>query len=158
MSLKLNFSKVQLLSFSRKPSEGTIKVSCAPTKTVSKALGWDEVPEWQKSACPVGGLAASIVEFTPANSDQAKHAIEITASSVRDFEFVRVQVKKGKTANKAPTYKLELHCAIDFSDPAGAKKLEAYMQTIGESTMRVTYERAAEQTEIPMDDEQESIQ
>lgn len=156
MPQKLTFSKVSVLSFSRKPDSGTARLSCAPTKTVLKAMGWEELPEWQKAGTPMGELNSSIVEITPSASDLAKHAIELNpAVSVGNFEFVRVKVTKGKKANKAPSYRLELHCEVNFADANGARKLEAFMQSVnnGDCSMRVTYEPPAEQTEIPLQDE-----
>jgi hypothetical protein len=156
MSLKLTFSKVAILSVYRTPGAGTVKVSCAPTKTVAKAMGWDDFPEWQKKGSPAGKLDASLVEFTPANADQGKFAFDLATTLVNGFEFVRKQVKKGQAAKKAPTFKTELHCSIDFSDATGAKKLEAYMSTVLESSMRVTYEPEPEQSELPLSDDSQT--
>lgn len=144
MPQKLSFSKVTLLSFNRKVEHGTARFSAAPTKAVSKAMDWSDLPDSYKSAQPTGMLAASLAELTPSDSALAKHALELSVSTVRDFEFVKIQVKKGKTATKAPTFRTELHFAVDFIDPNGARKLEAYMQVAGESTLRVTYEKQAE--------------
>jgi hypothetical protein len=150
MPLKLTFSKVVVQSFTRKPASGTVKISCAPSKAVAKAMGWGEVPDWQKSSAPAGKLDASIVEFVPSKSEVGKFAFEFKGSAtVRDFQFIRVQVKKGKTAAKAPTFRTELHCAIDFTDANGGKHLEAYMQSVDESSIRVTYEKEPEQDELP---------
>lgn len=159
MSLKLTFTKVSILSFSRKPESGCIKLSCAPSVAIAKALSWGETdakgnftpadfPQWQKSATPTGQLAASICEFTPKHADQAKHAIELKTSSVRGFELIRTQIKNGKTAKKSPAFKTELHFAIDFTDESGARMLEAYIQIVPESTLKVSYERQAEQQEL----------
>jgi len=154
VSQKLTFTKVVLLNVSRKPEGGTIKVSCAPSKTVAKAMEWGEVPEWQTSSTPEGELAASIVEFTPSNSDQAKHAFEIRpAGKVASFEFVRVQEKKGKGANKSPKFRLELHFSIEYADPEGAGKVEHYMQSVKDSTVKITYEPKAKQEELLATDE-----
>jgi hypothetical protein len=87
----------------------------------------------------------------PGKSELQKHAFQLEgAGKVRNFEFVRVQVKKGKSAAKSPTFRTELHCAIDFTDAnRGGAKLEAYMQSVDESSMKVTYEKVAEQEELP---------
>ncbi len=149
MSQKLTFQKVSILSFSRKPESGSIKLSCAPSKPVMKRMGWADFPEAFKSGQPEGKLSASLIEFTPSDSTQSKHAFDLSpAGAVRDFEFVRTQIKKGKSANKAPSYRTELHCSVDFSDQAGAKKLEQYMTAVMESSMVVTYEPAAEQQQL----------
>lgn len=157
MALKLTFTKVQLLQFVRKPAGGTLKVSCALTKPVMRALAWGEFPEWEKSASPHGSLSASVCEFIPAHSDLAKHAVELSTFLVRDFELLRVQVKNGKSAQKAPTFKTELHCSIDFQDENGARKLEGYMQFVPTGSMRVTYEPKAEQTGLDLEDGQGSL-
>jgi len=149
MSLKLTFSKVSILSFSRKPESGCIKLSCAPSKPVLKRMGWADFPEQFKSGQPEGKLAASLIEFTPSDSTRSKFAFDLSpAGAVRDFEFVRTQIKQGKSANKAPSYRTELHCSVDFTDEQGARKLEAYMQTVLESSMTVTYEPEAKQAEL----------
>jgi hypothetical protein len=144
MSQKVTFSKVTLLSFSRKVEHGTAKFSAMPSKAVSKSMGWGDFPEWQKSGQPEGMLAASLAELMPSDSALAKHSIELAVSSVRDFELVRLQSNKGKSSKKVRATKTELHFSMDFSDPTGARKLEEYMQVAGESTLRVTYEKQAE--------------
>ena len=144
MPLKLSFSKVALVNFSRKAEHGMARFSAVPTKTVAKAMGWGDFPDWCKSSQPAGTLTASIAELIPAQDELKKQAIELSITTVRDFEIIKTQVKKGKTANKAPSFKTELHFAVDFTDPNGARKLEAYMQAAGESTLRVTYEKQAE--------------
>ncbi len=157
MSLKLTFSKVAVLSFSRTPESGTIKLSCAPSKPVLKRMGWSDFPETFKSGQPEGKLAATICEFTPSDSTQSKHAFELIALAVRNFEFVRIQVKKGKSANKAPSYRTELHCSVDFNDQEGARKLEDYMRKVIDSSMTVTYDPEPVQAEMdlkPEDDKQ----
>ena len=148
MSLKLTFSKVSILSFSRKPESGTVKLSCAPSKPVLKRMGWADFPEAFKSGQPEGKLAATICEFTPSDSTQSKFAFELITLAVRDFEFVRTQIKKGKSATKSPSYRTELHCSVDFNDMAGAKKLEQYMASVIDSSMVVTYDPEPKQQEL----------
>ena len=155
MSLKLTFSKVAILSFSRKPESGTVKISCAPSKPVIKRMGWADFPEAFKSGQPEGKLAATICEFTPSDSTQSKFAFELITLAVRDFEFVRIQIKKGKSANKAPSYRTELHCSVDFNDQTGAFKLEKYMSTVAESSMTVTYDPEAVQEDLPLSDDKQ---
>ncbi len=149
MSLKLTFSKVSILSFSRTPAQGTIKLSCAPSKLVLKRMAWADFPEQFKSGRPDGKLSASVITFTPSDSTRSKNSFDLNpAGAVYSFEFVRTQVKKGKNANKTPSYRLELHCSVDFTDEAGAQKLEQYMHSVAESTMQVTYEPEPVQQEF----------
>lgn len=147
---KLTFSKVVILSVDRKPESGKVKLSCAPSKNVAKAMSWGDSPDWLKSATPEGKLTVTLAEFEPIHGDLKKHAFDLQQTKVMDgFEFVRVQVKTGKTAKKAPTYRNELHCALTFTDPKGAGKIEQYFGLVQESTLKITYNEAATQEELP---------
>lgn len=153
---KITFTKVAVLGFDKNNSgSGKVRLSCAPSAAVVKAMEWDELPQWQKSATPQDAkLVATIAEFVPTHGDLKKHAFDLQATAVDGFEFVRVLVTKGKTAKKSKTFRLELHCAIHFSDPQGATKLERYMGQVIESTVRITYQEAAEQEELLATEEQ----
>jgi hypothetical protein len=146
MPQKLNFTKTNLLSFTRVVSGGSAKFSAAPSKAVCRILEWTDFPEGYKTAQPNGApLKASSVELTPSEGDLAKHGV----CSVRDFQFVRTQIKKGKAANQVPTFKTELKFTVDFYDANGARQLEQYFQCGASSgTLRVTYERQPEQEQL----------
>ncbi len=148
MAQKLTFTKVSLLSCLRKPTGGVAKFSAALTKTVIGKMEWGDFPDWQKTGTPAGRLAASVVELTPKDEILAKHAIELATTLVDSFEIARIE-SKGKTAKKTKSSHTDLTFSVHFSDQAGARKLEAYMQTCGESTLTVTYEKEAEQEELP---------
>lgn len=152
---KLTLTKVSILGYDRKPSGGKVSLSCAPSAAISRAMEWEELPDWQKSATPqTSKLVATLVEFTPTHADLKKHAFDLQAVSVDGFEFVRVQIKQGKKAKKAPTFRLELHCSVHFNDPQGGTKLERYMGQVLESTARITYTEEAEQEELLTTEEQ----
>jgi hypothetical protein len=155
MPQKLNFTKTNLLSFTRVVSGGSAKFSASPSKAVCKALEWTDFPEGYKTAQPNGGpLKASSVELTPSERDLEKHAVALGVCAVRDFHFVRTQIKKGKAANQVPTFKTELRFTVDFSDANGARQLEQYFQCGASSgTLRVTYERQPEQEQLITEDQ-----
>lgn len=169
MSLKLTFSKVAILSFSRKPESGTIKISCSPSSTIAKALGWgttdektgkftaDDFPNWQKSGTPTGSLAATLVEMAPSDTTRSKFAFDLDVSRVGNFSFSRTEIKKGKGARKSVAYKTTLEFDVVFTDPIGAQKLEAYMTSVAESTMKVTYEPEAVQDELPLAEDTQEV-
>jgi hypothetical protein len=155
MSQKLKLSKVTIPSFSRKPEGGTAKCICAPTKHVLSTMGWGEPPDWQKSSTPaIGTLAATVISFMPKDSELSLHAFDLAVTEVRDFEFVRTQIKKGKKAEKVKDFRLELHFSVDFNDPEGAMKIEHYMLSVPESSAVVLYEREAVQDELPIAEEE----
>lgn len=154
---KLTFTKVVIMSLTRKPESGRVFVSCAPpSKALAKAMKWGEdMPEWLKQSTPeTSKLTATLAEFVPTHADLGKHAFDLQATQVSGFEFVRVQVTKGKTAKKAPSFRLELHCAIDFRDPQGAGKIEKYFSVVTESQLKITYEEPPEQEELLTTEEQ----
>ncbi len=153
--MQLEFKRVLILSFSRKATEGTMKCSAALTAAVIKAMAWGDVPAWQKSSTPAGKLSASQVALDPKEPALAKHAMILDTTLVDGFEIVRTEAK-GKTAKKTKSFKTELLFSVHFSDVAGAKKLEAYMQTANaDSSMVVTFEKEPEQDSLPGTEETE---
>lgn len=150
MPQKLQFSKALISSFGRTASGGTAKIGCSLTKTVCTAMEWGDAQDWQKSANLVGELKSSVVEFIPNHSDLVKFSFELKpAAAVYGFNLVRVQVKKGKSATKTPTYRTELHFSIDFTDPEGCAYLEKFQLSAGECQVKVTYELEAQQETLP---------
>ena len=75
--------------------------------------------------------------------------IELTPNNDGSFQIVKKQKKKGAGSVKATETITEVLCTIAFSDPTGAAKLEQYLQGAARSKLRVTYEPAAEQEELP---------
>ncbi len=150
MSKTVQFSKAVIPSFTRSTTGGTAKVVASFTKPPCEAMEWGEPSDWGKSCNLVGELKSSIVDLEPYDSDLAKFRFELRpAPAVYGFSLLRVQVKKGKTANKNPTFRTELHFSIDFTDPKGAEFLERYILSVGESRITVTYEPEAKQGELP---------
>lgn len=149
--MQLNFTKVLLLSFTRKATMGTAKFSAALSKPVVNAMRWGDVPDWQKSSTPAGKLIASQIELEPKDPARSKHSVILEAKLVEGFEIVRTEAK-GKAAKKSKAFKTELTFNVHFSDATGARKLEEYMQPVfnaGDSSMIVTYEKEPEQEELP---------
>lgn len=157
MPQKLTFVKVALQSFTRKPTGGKAFFEGPLSKGVISAMGWDDFPEWQKTASPAGKLIASVVELTPKQSELAKHAIELKAGLVDGFEIKRIEAD-GKSGKKVKAKKTVITFAVHFTDIEGAQKLEQYMQTCGESSLLVTYELEPEQENLPGTDDGEAVQ
>lgn len=152
---QLNFTKVNLLSFSRKPASGSANFSSIPSKSVLKALEWEELPESYKTGSPMSAiLKCSVIELIPGQGDLAKHAVELGVSTIRDFSIQRKQVKKGKKAQKVPQTRLELTFTVDWVDGNGAKMLEAYMSCgASDGTLKASYEKQAEQQDLIVTEE-----
>lgn len=150
MSQKISFTKAVIVSVFRTATGGVAKISCSPTKSVGEAMGWGDPPEWQKGANLIGELKSSVVEFKPNHSDLEKFAFDLKPTqAVYAFHTARIQVKKGKGAKTSKTYRTELNFSIDFTDPEGAGFCEKYQLSVGESTIRVTFEEEATQDTLP---------
>ncbi len=147
--MQLGFKKVLLIDFSRKTTGGTAKFSAALTAPIKNALGWDDMPDWQKSAQPAGKLVASQIDLEPKSGIAIGKGISLETTLIDGFEIIRSEIK-GKSAKKTKATRTELTFKVHFSDNAGAKKLEQYMLTSNvDSDMVVVYEKEPEQEELP---------
>ena len=142
---KLTFPTVTLLSFTRKPTRGTAKLSGSVTAAISKAMGWTDIPECATSTSLEGELDVSLAMLTPKDKALERHAVDLDCSKVSKFQLVRRELegKKGKG------YRQELHFVVWFSDPNGARKLEQYMLAAGKSTLVISYTKQAVQADLP---------
>lgn len=154
---KLTFPTVTLLSFSRKPTGGKAVFSGSVTTAVARAMEWTDIPECATSAALDGELSATQVELVPKDEALRRHAIILDTSKVAKFELVRREIegKKGKG------HRQELQFSVWFPDVKGARKLEEYMLTCGKSTLSVSYQKQAQQADLPgaavKEDLQESL-
>lgn len=154
--MQINFTKVVLLSFGRKGTEGSAKFSASLTKHVIERMGWGEAPDWQKESTPAGRLAATQIDLEPKHPELAKFATSIEVTGVDGFQIIRKEAK-GKSAKKTKAVKTELHFTAHFKDVNACKHLEQYMLSANsDSAMVVVYEKEPEQTEIPESDEAEA--
>lgn len=155
MPENISFSKAVITSFDRQRAGGSVDITASLTETVIKKMKWGDFPEWEMSSKPKGKLAASAVEFKPNGIGTEKFSFELEgASAVRDFQIVRKPVKEGKNAKKAPKFKVELKFKIDFTDKNAARKMEQYIDVVGDATIKATYELVDEdkQGEIELDE------
>lgn len=147
--MQLEFKKVILLGFDRKTTGGVAKFSAALSSPIKNALGWEDMPEWQKSAQPQGKLIASKIHLEPKSGIAVGKAITLETSLIDGFEIIRTEVK-GKSAKKTKATKTELTFKVHFGDNNGAHKLENYLLTSNvDSGMVVTYEKEPENEELP---------
>lgn len=147
---KLTFTGVVLKSFSRNHNGGKARFSANFTPTVGKAMGWAGFPEGATSVALEGDLAASTATLQPTAGELSKWKIEFSATAVKGFEGVRFELegKKGKG------YRYELHFSVEFKDMTACRHLEEFITHIGDhkSTLTVAYTKAAEQTDLPLQD------
>ncbi len=138
MADRISFTSARLLSFSRKPTGGVAKFAASWNQKVADAMKWVDPPECLTGASLEGDLAAELCELIPTESGMKKHALELKIQRVHDFKTVRLELegKKGKG------HRTELRFDVAFTDTAGAKKLEQYIQTMGDDckgTLSVSY-------------------
>lgn len=144
--MKLSFTSVQLLGFSRDSNGGRANFSSAMSNPIMKALSWIEMPN-----CLIGGklegeLAATVIELEPKEKELAKHRTSLDVQRIGKFNTVRLELE----SSRGKGHRTELRFTVSFPDPEGCAKLERYFLTCGKSTLTVSYEKAAQQEEIPL--------
>lgn len=157
MSEKLTFTGVELLGFSRDSEGGKAKFSSSLTSSVIKKMGWGEIPEFVTGTSLEGELAAGSVELVPKEQELQRHQIQLDTRQVSKFNTVRLELE-GK---QCKGHRTELRFIVLFQDTKGARKLEEYMLTCKKSTLVVSYEKQAQQADLPgvelKDDGQQEI-
>ena len=145
MSEKLTFTGVELLGLSRDSEGGKAKFSSSLTSAVIKKMGWGEIPEFVTGTSLEGELAATSVELVPKEQELQRHQIQLETRQVSKFLTVRLELdgKSGKG------HRTQLRFTVSFADPKGARKLEEYMLTCAKSTLVVSYEKQAQQADLP---------
>lgn len=118
---------------------------------VATAMGWQDLPDSVSGASLDGELNASSMALTPSDGEFKKHAIDLDISRVHKFEAVRLEIegKKGKG------HRTELRFVVVFGDSAGCKKLEQYMQTIGDAKGSLVVSYSKQET-LPMSEAMEA--
>ena len=142
---KLTFTTVELVSFGRSRKGGKAIFASSLNANVQKKMGWAEIPESITASNLEGDLAATVITLEPKEPELKKHAFSLDVQRVHRFQSVRLELEG--TKNKG--HRTEIRFLVEFSDPTGCKKLEAYMQTANKSSMQVSYEKQVVQEEIP---------
>lgn len=143
---KVNFTSAVLVDFGRNDKGGHANFVCPLTKTVIRAMCWEEMPECVSGGNLTGDLAARNVSITPVEQANARHAIDLETQRVHKFKVVRLELEgqKGKGS------RLEVRFRVDFSDIEGCRKLEEYKMVANKSSLRIEYTPAAVQEEMPL--------
>ncbi len=138
----ITFREVVLQSFSRSTKGGVASFRSQLTDHVKSAMNWSDLPETYTGGSPEGEISARTLALAPAEKALSMHRIDLSVSLLHKFTVVRRELedKRGKG------HRFELHFNVKFDDQRGCKKLEQYIQTIGEgkSLLTVSYEKQAE--------------
>lgn len=146
--MKIGFTRVVLIDFSRKAKEGTAHFSASLTRSVIDTMGWGEALDWQQQITPAGRLLATKVELVPKSDDIAKHALSLDTTLIDGFEIIRKEAD-GKTAKKLKSKTTKLTFTVHFSDMNGCRKLEQFFLAANDGGgMTVTYEKEPEQATL----------
>jgi hypothetical protein len=145
MAEKVTFTSVQLLGFQRNADGGTANFSSSLTENVMRTLGWSAVPECMVKASPEGELDATVIDLKPNDKALSRHAITLDVKSINRFNVVRLELEQ----SRGKGHRMELRFTVHFTDVAGARKLEEYIQTCGKSSLAVSYTKRAVQEDLP---------
>lgn len=157
MAEKITFTAVQLRKFSRDSSGGKAEFSSSLTASIIKKMDWVEMPECLTGGKLEGELNAISLDLEPKDEALRRHKIQLDISAVNKFNTVRLELED----SRGKGHRTELRFKVKFTDVKGAGKLEAYMLTCGKSTLVVSYEKQAQQADLPgvelKDDGQEPL-
>lgn len=158
---KLKFLDTVLVRFTRNGKGGTVKLQTPLTISVATQLGWiDEgasleetgiLRPWQTACDCEGDYHPKSFQLIPKDSTLKSHAMTLDVSRVHRLVVVRREIENKKGKGKT----LQLTFAADFSDFAGCKKLEQYMQTVDKSTLQLSYEQQMPLAEVEGDEPDE---
>lgn len=163
---KLRFLDTVLVRFTRNGKGGTVKMQTPLTIVLAQQLGW--IPEgasleetgilrpWQTACDCEGDYHPKSFQLIPKDSTLKSQAMTLDVTRVHRLVVVRREIENKKGKGKT----LQLTFAADFSDIAGCKKLEQYMQTVDKSTLQLSYEQQMPLTEdstVEPDEDQAQI-
>ena len=152
---EITFTGAVLNSFSRDHNGGTAQFTANLTLPVCKAMSWLDkagnpaVADFLTGAKPDGELHATGMTLRSKEGDLAQYEIEFSVSKVHSFNFVRRELEGARGKG----HRFELRFKVDFADLTGARYLEEYMVSAGDSkgTLTVRHDPKAKQDELPLD-------
>jgi hypothetical protein len=149
---KVTFTSVEIVHIKRTPSKAELRIEFPLTKSASSDMEWGELQDFEDSANLRGDLSASLIQLLPDDKQLRKNGVDLDVSRVHKFVATRQQIE-GKRG-KGTCWRVQADIVV--TDITGMGKLEAYMLTAGKSEMRVSYEKAAVQPDLPgaLDDSQ----
>ena len=72
--------------------------------------------------------------------------MQIKTQKIGKFETVRLEIEGTKSGKG---HRTELRLTVWYTDAKGARLLEEYIQTAGKSSLSVSYEKQAQQADLP---------
>jgi hypothetical protein len=134
MAETTSFTGLTCKKVSRGAKNGSANFTAALSAAIIKKMEWDDIRDYEKGVQLEGELAAQTITLGAAGT-LLTWTVDFEATKVANFQSVRREIegKRGKG------YRHELHFVVTFSDPAGARYLEEYMQSVpvGKGTMTV---------------------
>ena len=147
---KVTFTSAVLVDFGRNNKGGHANFVCPLTRSVIKAMSWEDMPECVNGGNLTGDLAARNISVIPVEDANSRHAIDLETQRVHKFKVVRLELE----GQKGKGTRIEVRFRVEFSDAKGCRKLEEYNMVANKSTIKVEYTPAAVQEELPGTDTQ----
>lgn len=145
MPSSVTLTSVEIEHFKRTRKQVTARFEFSLTKKLIAAMGWGELADFETASTLKGDLAASNIVLTPVDEALKRHQTEIAVSRVHAFNATRQEIE----GSRGKGTRWLVQCDVVMTEPTACKKLEAYMLTAGKSEMRISYEKQAEQADLP---------
>ena len=145
MPQKVTFTSVEIDHIKRTMEKTTARFQFPLTKSVIAQMGWGELADYETASDLSGDLAALTITLNPTDVGLKRMAIDLDAQRVFNFKATKQELegKRGKGSRWL------VQCDAILRDNSGCRKIEAYMQSVPKSEMRVSYEPSAVQANIP---------
>jgi len=145
MPQSVTFTQATLKEFGRDSGGAWARFEFPLTKSVISALNWGELADYETKTSLEGDLAATVISLTPDAPELAKQATDIDAQRVYHFVATKQEIEGSRGKGK----RWLIQCDVSIRDVAGCQKLEGYMASVPKGKVRVSYERAPEQQQVP---------
>lgn len=144
MPQSVTFTGATLIEFGRSQTGATAKIEFPLTTRVMKAMGWDDLRDFETKASLEGDMAASVAEFLPGEEDK-RRAVQLDLQRVHKF----VATKQEQEGSRGKGKRWLVQCLLTIRDEAGCQKLEGYILSVPKGDVRISYEKKPVQADIP---------
>jgi hypothetical protein len=145
MPQNVTLTSAVLIEFGRNQTGAWARFQCSLTKQLIAKMSWGEMADYEKKVTLKGDLAATVIELIPADEATKRHRTQISVQRVSSFVATQQEIE----GSRGKGTRWLVQCDAVLRDETGCAKLEAYMQTVPKSDIRISYEKQPEQADIP---------
>lgn len=145
MPQSVTFTGATVIGFGRKASGATATIEFPLTTKVIKAMGWDDLADFESKSNLDGDLSAVSAEFTPSDASLKRKTTTLDLQRVHKF----VATKQEQEGSRGKGKRWLVQASLVIRDELACTKLEPYFLSVPKGDIRVSYEKQAVQADIP---------